>query len=295
MTSQRETHIANPADNKIRINDYLIGVFTAIPTRKSIKKAIRKERILIDGKTARSSNWVEDGMRIELLEDDPKKFPNYEMDLQVVYEDDYFAVVNKPPGLVSSGNQLRTLQNAVATNLKASSKEDALHPPKLVHRLDSATSGLIIVAKNAESARVLGQMLESQQIKKKYLAIVIGDSKENDRIDTKIQDKEALSILIKKEALPSEKFGMLSLVELYPQSGRTHQLRIHMADCHHPILGDRLYGNKAHDLKGKGLFLVALGLEFDHPSSGNKMKFEIPMPKKFQKYWDGLRKRNANS
>lgn len=295
MISQRETHIANPSDNKIRINDYLIGVFTAIPTRKSIKKAIRKERILIDGKIARSGNWVEDGMRIELLEDDPKKFPNYEMDLEVVYEDDYFAIVNKPAGLVSSGNQLRTLQNALAANIKPSSKEDAIQPPKLVHRLDSATSGLIIVAKNAQSARILGQMLERQEIKKKYLAIVIGDSKENDRIDKKIHDKEALSILIKKEALPSEKFGILSLVELYPQSGRTHQLRIHMAECHHPILGDRLYGNKAQDLKGKGLFLVALGLEFDHPASGNKMKFEIPMPKKFQKYWDGVKKRNASS
>ena len=295
MASQNEIHIANPADDKIRINDYLIGVFTSIPSRKSIKKAIRKERILINGQIARSGTWVEEGMRIELVEDDPTKFPNYELDLQVVYEDDYFAIVNKPAGLVSSGNQLRTLQNAVAANLKASAKEDAIYPPKLVHRLDSATSGLIIVAKNAESVRILGQMLEKQQIKKKYLAIVIGDSKENDRIDKKIHDKEALSILIKKEALRSEKFGMLSLVELYPQSGRTHQLRIHMAENNHPILGDRLYGNRVHDLKGKGLFLVALGLEFDHPASGNKMKFEIPMPKKFQKYWDGLRKRSTSS
>lgn len=295
MTFLKEKHIVVSVDGKIRLNDYLEGVFSSLPSNKSIKKALLKGRILVDGKIATSALWVSSGMKIDLLEDKNIERRNYEFELEVVYEDDDFAIVNKPAGLVSSGNQFRTLQNAVAGNLKATSKINSIHPPKLVHRLDSATSGLVIIAKTSEAVQLFGNLLAEKQVHKKYIAIVKGDTEESTLIESKIGDKEASTLFFKKETIDSDALGRISWLELYPQTGRTHQLRIHMSERKNPILGDRIYGDKEKDVKGKGLFLAAVALEFYHPISKKQMKFEIPVPKKFQKYWDGVKKRNATS
>jgi 23S rRNA pseudouridine1911/1915/1917 synthase len=295
MTFLKEKHIVVSINKKIRLNDYLEGVFSSLPSNKSIKKALLKGRILVDGKVATSALWVETNMKIDLLEDKNIERRNYDLELEIIYEDDDFAIVNKPAGLVSSGNQFRTLQNAVAGNLKATSKINSIHPPKLVHRLDSATSGLVIIAKTSEAVQLFGNLLAEKQIHKKYIAIVKGETEDSTTIDSKIGDKEASTLLIKKETMVSDTLGSLSWLELYPQTGRTHQLRIHLSERGHPILGDRIYGDKEKDVKGKGLFLAAIALEFYHPITKEQMKFEIPIPKKFQKYWDGVKKRNATS
>ncbi len=295
MTFLKEKHIVVSVDGKVRLNDYLEGVFSSLPSNKSIKKALLKGRILVDGKIATSALWVTPNMKIDLFEDKNIERRNYDLKLEIVYEDDDFAIVNKPAGLVSSGNQFRTLQNAVAGNLKTTSKINSIHPPKLVHRLDSATSGLVIVAKTSEAVQLFGNLLADKQVHKKYIAIVKGEAEESAVIDNKIGDKEALTLLFKKETIVSDTMGPLSWVELYPQTGRTHQLRIHMAETGHSILGDRIYGDKGKEVKGKGLFLAAVALEFYHPISNEQMKIEIPIPKKFQKYWDGVKKRNATS
>jgi len=295
MTFLKEKHIVVSVNGKIRLNDYLEGVFSSLPSNKSIKKALLKGRVLVDGKVATSALWVTPNMKKDLLEDKNIERRSYDLELEVVYEDDDFAIVNKPAGLVSSGNQFRTLQNAVAGNLKATSKINSIHPPKLVHRLDSATSGLVIIAKTSEVVQLFGNLLAEKQVHKKYIAIVRGDAEESALIESKIGDKEASTLLFKKETLVSDALGSLSWLELYPQTGRTHQLRIHMAERGHPILGDRIYGEKESDVKGKGLFLAAVALEFYHPISNEKMNIEIPIPKKFQKYWDGVKKRNATA
>lgn len=295
MANCIEEHRVEIVKEEIRIYDYLVDRFSALPSKKSIKKALKKGRILVDGKSVSSALWVKTNMHIELLEEDTSEQIIYDLELDVVYEDEYFAVVNKPAGLVSSGNQFRTLQNAVAGNLKPSSLIDAVSPPKLVHRLDSSTSGLVIIAKTAQASRKFGDLLANKQIRKKYIAFVQGEIEEKGSIESLIEEKKALSEFKRIESVHSSTFGALNWIELYPLTGRTHQLRIHMSENNSPILGDKIYGDKEHDLKGKGLFLSAISLQFIHPFTSQELNIKIPIPKKFQKYWDGVKKRNASN
>ena len=279
-------------EKDIRINEYLIGVFPSLPSRKSIKKALKRKKIYVDGRLADSALWINLGMEIELIKESTLERKIYPIELEVVFEDEHLAVVNKPAGLVSSGNQFRTLQNAISGHIKLSKQIDAIDPPLLVHRLDSATSGLVIIAKTASSAKKLGEMLATHEIMKKYSALLIGKIDEEGKIKSSIDNKTAISEYKRVKQIPSEAFESLSWVELYPLSGRTHQLRIHMADNNTPILGDRIHGKHKLDIKGKGLFLSAIGLEFTHPISQEKITIEIPEPKKFNKYWEWTLKRN---
>lgn len=294
MANSIEEHRVEIVEEDIRIYDYLVDRFSALPSKKSIKKALKKGRVLVDGKSVSSALWVKVNMHIELIEEDIVSQKVYDLKLEVIYEDEYFAIVNKPAGLVSSGNQFRTLQNAVAGNLTPSSLIDAVNPPKLVHRLDSSTSGLVIVAKTAQANKKFGELLSNKKIRKKYAAFVRGDIEENGRIEGRIDEKKALSEFRRLESIHSSSFGQLHWVELYPLTGRTHQLRIHMSENGSPILGDKIYGNKENDLKGKGLFLAAIALQFTHPFTLKELNIEISVPKKFQKYWDGVTKRNAS-
>lgn len=286
-------HIVATKTKDIRINEYLIGIFPSLPSRKSIKKALKKEKILVNGKIANSAIWVAQGMEIELIKEKNPSRKIYAIELEVVYEDEFLAIVIKPAGLVSSGNQFRTLQNAISGHLKLSKEKDSINPPLLVHRLDSATSGLVIIAKTASSVNILGKMLADHQIRKKYSALLIGKIDDEGEIEQSIKNKTATTEYKRIEYIPSEAFEFLSWVELFPLSGRTHQLRIHMAENNTSILGDRIYGKHEHDIKGKGLFLAATGIEFIHPFNKNTIKIEIPTPKKFKKYWDWTLKRNS--
>jgi RluA family pseudouridine synthase len=293
MAKVIETHTVTEVEGDIRINDYLDGVFKSTPSKKSVKKALKKGRILVDGKSVSSALWVKPNMKIDLIKDTLLEQKIYDLPLEIVYEDDYFAIVNKPAGLVSSGNQFRTLQNAVAGSISPSTNIDVIHPPKLVHRLDSSTSGLVIIAKTAIAVQRLNDLFNSRKISKKYIAIIKGDIEEDGVIETQIEGKEAITRFQKVETISSDTFGTLSRIELFPQTGRTHQLRIHMADKGTEILGDRIYGDIENNLKGKGLFLTAIGLDFIHPITEKKLQIEIPLPKKFQKYWDGVIKHKA--
>ena len=163
--------------------------------------------------------------------------------------------------------------------------------PQLAHRLDSATSGLILLAKTAKCLAEFGEMLKNKAIKKTYVAIVHGKIKQKGEVTSPINNKEALSDFIKIDGQVSSAFEYLSMINLYPRTGRTHQLRIHMKENNTPILGDRIYGDPANLLKGKGLFLSAVALEFFHPINGEKLKISIPPPKKFEQYWAWTKKR----
>lgn len=284
-------HQVDQVIKTIRINDYLIGVFEILPSRKSIKKAIQKGLIYADGKQAQSSLFIKKGMIIELIRESNKKISIYPLDLPVIYEDEELAVVNKPAGLVSSANQFRSLHNALPYNIQLSTQPDAITQPQLVHRLDSATSGLIIVAKTSKCLIKLGEMLKQGLITKKYLAIVVGEVQEEGIINSPIEEKEAVSEFKKIETIASSAFNFLSKVYLFPKTGRTHQLRIHMKVNETPILGDRIYSEQNNLLKGKGLFLSSVGLDFKHPIKEKAIKLEIDPPKKFEQYWEWTKKR----
>jgi len=167
-------------------------------------------------------------------------------------------------------------------NLKISTAVDAFELPRPVHRLDYATSGLLLIAKTTSANIALSRQFENKTIQKRYQAIVIGKlAAQKGEIEEAIEGKSAITKYQVKQTSPSLKTGHLSLIDLYPLTGRTHQLRIHMANLGHPILGDQLYHGDKPLLQGKGLFLCAVELNFEHPFNKGRMNFRIDAPNKF--------------
>ncbi len=273
-------HVPDSVSN-IRLVDYSLKIFSEIPSKSGIKKAIKRGEILLNGEKTEQSAWVKHGETITLidLQNNPPKV--YELKLDVVFEDDCLAVINKPAGISVSGNKYKTIVNALSYNLKPSTAEDALKWPLPVHRLDYPTSGLLLVAKTKLARIKLGNQFENRQVKKNYRAIVVGQPPDEGVIDNQIENQVAITEYKLIKATPSLKVKQISLIDLFPLTGRTHQLRRHMAEIGHPILGDRKYGNDLPLLKGKGLFLSAIGLEFKHPVSDEKCLFQISEPLKF--------------
>ncbi|QCK14880.1 RluA family pseudouridine synthase [Mangrovivirga cuniculi] len=268
-----EEHYVEHYSPLLRLSDYVIGVFNDLPSRKSVKKAIKNNRVLIDNSVAGTGAWVKEGMKISLLKADEGTFKVFELDIPVVYEDDYLAVVNKPGGIPTSGNYFRTLENALPYNIKNTNN----YLPKPVHRLDSATCGLVIVAKNKRTRIDLGELLKSRKVKKVYHAVVTGEPPESGMISSRIDNKPAETLF---ERISKSKDGRFSLIQLSPLTGRTHQLRIHCSDMGFPIVGDKLYNGFD---RGKGLFLCANRLEFNHPVTNELVNIKIDLPKKFTK------------
>ena len=267
----------------VRLSDYAIGIFPQIPSRKGLKKAIKNGQIYIDGLQANTGNWVETGQKIELVALDRKPPKIYPLDLPIIYEDDQLAVIQKPAGIVVSGNQFHTIQNALLHNLAPSKAIDAFQLPRPVHRLDHATSGLLLIAKTTAANIHLSEQFKTKTIQKRYQAVVIGQlSKPTGLITQQIEGKEAITKYEVIQIALSLKTGHLSLLNLYPLTGRTHQLRLHLANVGHPILGDKLYHGAMPLLKGKGLFLSAIELTFKHPIDSKVMNFKIAAPAKFE-------------
>ncbi len=273
-------HVPDSVSN-IRLVDYSLKIFSEIPSKSGIKKAIKRGEILLNGEKTEQSAWVKHNDTITLvdLQNNPPKV--YELKLEIVFEDDYLAVINKPAGISVSGNKYKTIVNALSYNLKPSTTADALKWPLPVHRLDYPTSGLLLVAKTKLARIELGNQFENRQVKKNYRAIVVGQPPDEGVIDNQIENQEAITEYKLIKVTPSLKVKQISLVDLFPLTGRTHQLRRHMAEIGHPILGDRKYGNDLPLLKGKGLFLSAIGLEFKHPVSNEECIFQISEPLKF--------------
>ena len=277
-----KTHIVPERVEKIRLYDYAQQIFPTIPSRKGVKKAIAREEIIVDGEKASTGLWVKAGQKIELLESNINPPKEYQLKLEVIYEDEFLAIINKPAGISVSGNQFRTIQNALIGNIKKSKEVDALRWPKPVHRLDNQTSGLLIVAKTAKALVKLGQQFENKEIRKKYCAIVIGKPLENGVIDFEIEGLSSSTEYEVVETVPSLRNKQLSFVNLFPKTGRTHQLRIHLSQLGFPILGDKIYGNDGNILQGKGLFLNARELWLNHPITYKPLIVAIEPPNKFK-------------
>ena len=181
-----------------------------------------------------------------------------------------------------SGNSFKTIANALAQNIKRSILPDATMPQP-VHRLDYATTGLLLVGKTSTSIRILNKMFENKEVEKSYLAITIGAMPEEGSITSAIDGKKSHSSYSMINAVHSKRFGKLNLVELIPKTGRRHQLRKHLSVIGNPILGDKNYGIEALILKGKGLYLHAHSLKFIHPFSKKAVYLKSEIPLKFQK------------
>lgn len=276
-----ETHIVPAIDEKIRLQDYAFSIFQNITTKSSLKKSIKKQLILIDNKIATTANWIEPGQKIDLLEEEvAHKSFNYS--LEILFEDEYLAVIKKPGGIPTSGNYFRTIRNALAFNLKPSLEDDALQRPEPAHRLDKDTSGVLLCAKTKSSLIQLNKAFEKKEIQKTYYAIVQGSVTSNLKISEPIAKKPALT-----EVFPEGTYTIndqvFSLVQLKPHTGRTHQLRIHLSESGFPIVGDAIYNQTENGFfKEKKLFLFAAELQFQHPVTSEELAIKSPLPKRFR-------------
>ncbi|MFK8046713.1 MAG: pseudouridine synthase [Crocinitomicaceae bacterium] len=280
----------------IRLHEYCEQFIDFFESRKSVKKAIKKSCVLLNNTALKGGAWVKKGDKITIidLENTPPK--TYELGYPIVFEDDYLAIINKPAGLIVSGNQFKTLANSLMYNLQPSKQPNALAWPLPVHRIDSQTSGLIIAAKTKTARIALGNMFEHKTIEKVYKAIVMGKVDKarievgnfSDSIDEKAAYTE-FKVLSESRSLKND---WLSLLELKPKTGRTHQLRIHLSQNGTPILGDKLYSTST--IKHKGLFLCACQLRFIHPITKKIIKVSINLPRKFEKRLKSEQKRWDN-
>ena len=267
-----------------RLDRLAFQMFETLPSRKSAFKAIKREEILVNGQSAIPNMLVQANDDLVLLHSfrptpSPFRFP-----LQVLWEDDWLAVIHKPAGIAVNGNLHRTIENALGENLLKSNARDALGWPKPVHRLDVPTNGLLLVAKTAGASVELGRQFQRRQIEKRYYALVTGRLEGKETLIDKINGKLAHTLYRGLEYCRSLRNGWITSVEMTPLTGRTHQLRIQLANIGHPIVGDTLYGEKDRVFKGKGLFLCACHLGFHHPISRKFITFNVDIPHKFSAY-----------
>lgn len=292
-----KTHIVPEGTEPARFSDYAMRIFTVIPSRNGIKKAIKRGDFLIDGVKAETGTWVKPGQAINHYEAGGAEVPVYRTELRIVYEDNFIAVVNKPSGISVSGNRFKTVENALPFNLAGSTAEDALKRPAPVHRLDSPTSGLLLAAKTILARINLGSSFENGNIKKRYRAVVKGKIETGGRIESEIDGRGSVTDYIPVRSVRSIKNEWVTLVDLFPLTGRTHQLRRHMAGSGHPVIGDKQYGIPGDLFRGKGLFLAAVELSFNHPVTGIPLNIKIDEPEKFRTFiereerrWKNLKK-----
>lgn len=277
-----DTHFVVGLNEEIRFVDYAIGVFPQLQTKNAVKKAMKRNELLLNGDLAVQGWWMKENDKIELVDPGHRIPKPYDFEVPIVYEDDYFVVVNKPSGLTVSGNKYETLENALVDKVKLSSQLDAWKWAKPVHRLDAATNGLILFSKTASAHTKLAKLFEEKQIQKNYVALLTGKQSEDMRIDFAINKQEAISDLKVMKIIPSLRNEFLTLVKFKPHTGRTHQLRIHAKEIGHPIVGDKIYGVEGNTLLKKGMFLCAVELDFIHPFTNENMHISIDIPYKFK-------------
>lgn len=298
--------IVEDVDAGKRLDSFLAEKNTAKYTRSFIGKMIEENLVLYNGKPSKASTKIKTGDRIELFEKEPEPLAvkGEEIPLEIVYEDDDLMVINKPRGMVvhpAPGHTSGTLVNAVLSHAGESlSSINGVLRPGIVHRIDKDTSGLILVCKNDFSHKALAKQLEEHSITRRYHAICSGRLKEEQGTvsapigrDEKNRKQQAINYKHGKEAITHyrllENLQNASLLECRLETGRTHQIRVHMKSIGHPLLGDPLYGPKKNLYAIKGQALHAMVLGFVHPRSEEYMEFSADYPEDFQKLLNKLR------
>ena len=279
--SREDTHVVPGEVERIRLDRYAHRAFGALASVKQAHKAARRGDLRLNGQPCEPSRFVQAGDRIDLLRIGRPPPRPYELRLDVVHADDALAVVIKPPGLPVSGNQHRTVENALHFTLGESAADDALEWPRPVHRLDRRTGGLLVVARSAAARVELGRMFEERRVNKRYRALAGGRLEGEGTVDEPVEGRSAVTRYRAVEHTRCLRSGWLTTVDLHPSTGRTHQLRRHLAHLGAPVLGDDLYGIEGQILRRSGLFLWALGLRLPHPLGGDPLELSIPEPAKF--------------
>ncbi len=289
-----------------RLDRFVVAHLAPALSRAAVQRLIESGDILVNHATAKPSYRVEEGDVVEVSMPEPAAAePTAEaMQLDVVYEDEALAVINKPAGLVvhpAHGHAAGTLLNGLLARypeLRSWPAEEGF--PGLVHRLDRDTSGLLVVARKPAVRAALRAQFKATQVHKVYLALVIGRPElELARIEAPIgrdpQQRKRMAVLPEggKRAMTEyrvlERLGDYTLLEVRPETGRTHQIRVHLAAIGYPVVGDRVYGPQRQRLALGRLFLHAAQLTFRHPVSGQEVTFEAPLPPELQAVLTRLR------
>jgi len=255
-------------------------------TRSRAQKLIDDEQVLVDGRAERASHRLAAGQRVSVTVPAAREASAQPeaIALDIIHEDADIIVINKPPGMTvhpSPGHETSTLVNAILSHCDDLSGIGGVMRPGIVHRLDRDTSGVILVAKNDASHNALAKQLKERSVEKTYLALVEGTPKPaKGVIDAPIardpKNRKRMAIIEGgRESVTGykvvERYGGYSLVEVRPKTGRTHQIRVHLAAIGHPIVGDRVYG-KASKVVGRQ-FLHASRIAFTHPGTGARLEY----------------------
>ena len=286
-------------ENKsMRLDAYISNEIPEI-SRMAVKRLLEENKILVNEKLHKASYKVSKDDKIEIQIDEPKeiKLEAQDIPIEIIYEDKDIIVVNKPKGMVvhpANGNPDGTLVNAIMAICKDSlSGIGGEIRPGIVHRLDKDTSGLLIVAKNDKAHVNMSEQIKNHEVKKTYISLVRGVVKENEAtIDMPIGrstlDRKKMAVNKNgKNAVTHikvlKRYDKYTLLQVNIETGRTHQIRVHLSHIGYPIVGDFTYSNGKNEFGVVGQCLHAKCLEFKHPITGGKMKLEAPIPDYFEK------------
>ena len=284
--------------------DKVVATLNKDLSRSMIQKMLEEGKILVNQKSEKASYKTKKNDIIHIEEVIPKdiKLKAQNIPIDIVYEDNDIIVVNKPKGMVvhpANGNPDGTLVNAIMNICKESlSGIGGEIRPGIVHRIDKDTSGLLIVAKNDKAHIALSEQIKNRKIIKKYVALVRGVIKENSAtIDMPIgrSDKDRKKMAVKKDGKKAvthfeviKRYNGYTYLNIKIDTGRTHQIRVHLSEIGFPIVGDCVYSNGKNPFGVEGQMLHAKSLEFNHPITGKKLYLEAPLPEYFSKVLEQL-------
>lgn len=298
-----EIYVDEIEDNE-RLDAHLATHFNDM-SRTYIQKLIKEGLVLVNGKPEKSKYLVEEMDHITINIPNPVNLEVIaeNIPLNIIYEDEDIVIINKEQGMVvhpAPGNYTGTLVNALLYGIKNLSSINGVIRPGIIHRLDKDTSGIIMVAKNDESHKYLSEQLKNRNVKREYIAIVHGvlNKKEgviNAPIGRDPRDRKKMTVINmnSKEAITHykviEEFQKYSLLKANLETGRTHQIRVHMAYINHPIVGDGTYSNNSNKFNINKQLLHAIKLGFNHPRTKEYMEFETEIPENFNEVLKILR------
>lgn len=274
-------------------------------SRAQVQRLIKTGRVLVNGQPSKSAYQVGAGDAVEVMlpEDAEEAILPEAISLDIVYEDSDLMVVNKPAGMVvhpALGHSSGTLVNALLAHCPEIAHVGGIERAGVVHRLDRDTSGLLVVAKNEETREDLQRQFKRRKVEKAYLALVEGRLEPREGIieapvgRDRVERKRMAVVRTGRDARTHfrvvEYFADHSLVEVRPHSGRTHQIRVHLAWLGYPIVGDLVYGSRRQQVLRHRHFLHAARLGFIHPGAGEPVSFEAPLPYQLERLLVRLRK-----
>jgi len=294
----------------LRLDHFLSAVIPDV-SRSQLQRLIREQRVRADGLQIKPGAIVHEGLRVdvEIPPPAPSSVEAQDIPLTVLYDDEDLVVIDKPAGMVvhpGAGHRQGTLVNALLHHVDDLSGIGGEERPGIVHRLDRGTSGLMVVAKHDAAHRELSRQFQAREVRKTYLALVWGlvqagrridapigrDPKDRQKMSTRArQSREAVTRIVRAEPLRG-----VTLVEIAIDTGRTHQIRVHLSSIGHPIVGDPVYGG-VHRRVAANLravqrldrpFLHAAHLSFSHPIDGRRVDFDSPLPLDLQTVLDEI-------